>query len=221
LETPGIDSYKGYGLGDLGLYAKFNVYSNPRLRLTISPTLGVKFPVGVFDQEVENVQLPISVQPSAGSYRYLANLFVSKGFGKVSLAEFASYEYSQLIESENFYYRYGDQWIAALYFNYRPWKRLTIDLQERNEYRTKSTRENDEIIESSGYDVVFFTPQVTYSFKHDWYLSTYGDIPLYKYYNGIQLSFGYAISMRVTKKIDFLALMARKRAAGSSSSEIK
>ncbi len=221
LETPGIDSYKGYGFGDLGLYAKFNAYSNSRLRLTISPTVGVKFPVGVFDQEVENVQLPISVQPSAGSYRYLANLFISKGFGKVALAGFASYEYSQLIESENFYYKYGDQWIAALYFNYRPWKRFTIDLQVRNEYRTKSTRENDDIIESSGYDVVFFTPQVTYAFKHDWYLSAYGDIPLYKYYNGIQLSFGYAVSVRVTKKIDFIALMARKRSADPGGSESK
>ena len=221
LQTPGVDSYKGYGIGDLGLYAKFNAYSNSRLRLTISPTVGVKFPVGVFDQELENVQLPISVQPSAGSYRYLANLFISKGFGKVALAGFASYEYSQLIESENFYYKYGDQWVAALYFNYRPWKRFTIDLQVRNEYRTKSTRENDDIIESSGYDVVFFTPQVTYAFKHDWYLSAYGDIPLHKYCNGIQLSFGYAVSVRVTKKIDFIALMARKKSAGPNGSETK
>ena len=137
------------------------------------------------------------------------------------MAGFASYEYSQLIESENFYYKYGDQWVAALYFNYRPWKRFTIDLQVRNEYRTKSTRENDDIIESSGYDVVFFTPQVTYAFKHDWYLSAYGDIPLHKYCNGIQLSFGYAVSVRVTKKIDFIALMARKKSAGPNGSETK
>lgn len=212
LETPGIDSYRGYGLGDVGLYAKFNAYSNSRIKLSISPTVGIKFPVGVFDQEVENVQLPISVQPSAGSYRYLANLFVSKGFGKVSLAGFASYEYSRLIESENFYYKYGDQWIAALYFNYRPWKRFTIDLQVRNEYRSKSTRENEEIVDASGYDVLFLTPQFSYAFKHDWYVSAYADIPVYKYYNGIQMSFGYALSFRVTKKIDFLALKARHSA---------
>ncbi len=219
LETPGIDSYKGNGFGDLGLYAKFNAYSNSRLKLTISPTIGVKFPVGVFDQEVENVQLPISVQPSAGSYRYLANLFISKGFGKVTLAGFASYEYSQFIESENFYYKYGDLWIAALYFNYSPWKRFTINLQIRDEYRTKSTRENNEMIESSSYNVAFFTPQVTYAFKHNWYLSAYGDIPLYKYYNGIQLSFGYAVSLRITKKIDLIALMARKRSSDLGGSE--
>jgi len=221
LETPGIDSYEGNGIGDLGLYAKFNAWSNSRLMISVSPTIGVKFPVGVFDQEVDNVQLPISVQPSAGSYRYLANLFISKGFGKISLAGFASYEYSQLIQSENFYYKYGDQWITAIYFNYRPWKRVTIDLQVRNEYRSKSTRENKEMVEASGYDVVFFTPQLSYAFKHDWYVSAYADIPMYKYYNGIQMSFGYALSLRVTKKIDFIAIKARQDANRSSSSEKK
>ncbi len=211
-ETPGIDSYKGYGLGDAGVYLKFNAYSNSRLRLSISPTIGVKLPVGVFDQEVDNVQLPISVQPSSGGYKYIANIFVSKGFGKIAFAGFVSYEYSQLIQSQNFYYKYGDQWTGAIYFNYHIWKGLSLDLQFRNEYRAKSTRENNEIVEASGYDVIFLTPQLTYAFKHNWYLSAYSDIPLYKYYNGIQMSFGYAFSVRVTKKIDFLAIKARNQA---------
>ena len=70
-------------------------------------------------------------------------------------------------------------------------------------------RENKEIVEASGYNVIFFTPQLTYAFKHNWYLSGYSDLPLYKYYNGIQMSFGYAVSLRLTKKIDFIALKAR------------
>ncbi|MCX6243424.1 MAG: hypothetical protein NTU98_01860 [Bacteroidetes bacterium] len=213
LTTTGQDPYKGYGLGDAELYLKFNAYTNPRLKFSISPSIGMKFPIGVFDQEVDNVQLPITVQPSSGSYKYTGNIFVSKGMGKkIALAAFVSYEYSQLIESDNFYYKYGDQWIGAIYFNYHIWKGLGIDLQVRNEYRAKSTRENDEIVEASGYDVVFFTPQLTYAFKHNWYLSAYSDIPVYKYYNGIQMSFGYAVSARITKKIDFIALKARKEA---------
>lgn len=211
LETPGINTDKGYGLGDAALYLKFNAYTNSRLRLSISPTLGVKFPVGIFDQEVDNVQLPISVQPSSGSYRYIGTIFISKGFGKVALAGFASYEYSQLIQSDNFYYKYGDQWIGAIYFNYKPWKRIILDLQIRNEFRGKSTRENNEIVESSGYEVLFFTPQLTYAFKHDWYLSAFGDIPIYKYYNGIQMSFGYTVALRLTKKFDFIAIQARRQ----------
>jgi len=213
LATSGQDPYKGYGLGDAELYLKFNAYTNSKLRISVSPSFGMKFPVGVFDQEVDNVQLPITVQPSSGSYKYIGNVFVSKGFGKnMAVAAFVSYEYSQLINSDNFYYKYGDQWIAALYFNYHIWKGLGLDLQVRNEFRAKSCRENEVIVESTGYDVVFLTPQLTYAFKQNWYLSSYADIPLYKYYNGIQMSFGYAMSVRITKKIDFVAIKARSKA---------
>jgi len=214
LQTGNLDPMKGYGLGDAALYLKFNLYSNAKKRFTISPSIGMKFPVGVFDQEVDNVKLPISVQPSSGSFKYLANVFISKGIGKkMALAGFVSCEYAQLIESENFYYKYGQQWIGAIYFNYRIIKNLSLDLQIRNEYRAKATRENNETVESSGYDVLFFTPQVTYNFRHNWYLSAFGDIPLYKFYNGIQMSFGYALSLRLTKKIDFITIQVRKQAS--------
>jgi hypothetical protein len=208
---------RGYGLGDAALYLKFNLYSNAKARFTISPSIGMKFPIGVFDQEVDNVKLPISVQPSSGSFKYLANVFISKGIAKkMALAGFVSFEYAQLIESENFYYQYGQQWIGAIYFNYKIIKNLSLDLQVRNEYRAKATRENNETVESSGYNVTYFTPQLTYSFKYNWYLSAFGDIPLYKYYNGIQMSFGYALSLRLTKKLDFIAIQARRQANKST-----
>ena len=217
LATSGQEPFKGYGLGDAGLYLKFSAYNNPEARFSVSPSIGVKFPVGVFDQEVDNVKLPITVQPSSGSFKYTGNVFISKGIGsKMAIAAFASYEYSQLINSDNFYYKYGDQWVAALYFNYQIWKRLSLDIQFRNEYRAKSYRENEEIVEATGYDVIFLTPQITFSFKHNWYLSAYSDIPIYKYYNGLQMSFGYAVSARITKKIDFIALKARKQVKNSN-----
>ena len=122
----------------------------------------------------------------------------------------------QLIESENFYYKYGQQWIGAIYFNYKIIKNLSLDIQIRNEYRAKATRENSEIVVSSGYNVTYFTPQLTYAFKYNWYLSAFGDIPIYKYYNGIQMSLGYALSLRLTKKIDFITIQARKQASKTS-----
>jgi len=211
LHTEGQDPMRGYGLGDAALYLKFNLYSNAKARFNISPSIGMKFPIGVFDQEVDNVKLPISVQPSSGSFKYLATVFVSKGIaGKIALAGFVSYEYAQLIDSENFYYQYGQQWIGAIYFNYKIIKNLSLDLQVRNEYRKEATRENDETVQSSGYNLTCFTPQLTYAFKYNWYLSAFSDIPVYKYYNGIQMSFGYALSLRLTKKIDFITIQARR-----------
>ena len=134
----------------------------------------------------------------------------------MAIAGFVSYEYAQLIESENFYYQYGQQWIGAIYFNYKIIKHLSLDLQIRKEYRAKATRENNEIVESSGYNVTYFTPQLTCAFRYNWYLSAFGDIPIYKYYNGIQMSFGYALSLRLTKKIDFITMQARKQASKTS-----
>lgn len=213
LHTEGQDPMRGYGLGDAAIYLKFNAYSNAKARFTISPSIGMKFPIGVFDQEVDNVKLPISVQPSSGSYKYLGTIFISRGIAKkMAVAGFVSYEYASLIQSENFYYQYGHQWIGALYFNYRFMKNLSLDLQVRNEYRAEAIRENKEIVEASGYNVTLFTPQLTYSFKYNWYLSAFGDIPVYKYYNGIQMSFGYSLSLRLTKKIDFIAIRARYKA---------
>jgi hypothetical protein len=81
LHTAGQDPMRGFGLGDAALYLKFNAYSNARARFTISPSVGMKFPVGVFDQEVDNVKLPISVQPSSGSFKYIANV----GHGRICL----------------------------------------------------------------------------------------------------------------------------------------
>lgn len=217
LQTGGQEAMRGHGLGDAALYMKFNLYSNAKARFTISPSIGMKFPIGVFDQEVDHVKLPISVQPSSGSFKYLGNIFISKGIAKkMAVAGFVSYEYAQLIESENFYYKYGQQWIAALYYNYRLIKWLSLDLQVRNEYRAKAIRENNETVESSGYNVTCFTPQITFTIRQSWYVSAFSDIPVYKYYNGIQMSFGYSVSLRVTKKLDFITIKARRQANKSS-----
>jgi hypothetical protein len=58
---------RGYGLGDLTVTMKYLAYRNYKKRISLIPSVGVKFPVGVFDQEVDNVKLPITVQPSSGS----------------------------------------------------------------------------------------------------------------------------------------------------------
>lgn len=219
-ETSNQQTYRGNGLGDLALQLKFNAWHHAKARFSVSPAIGVKFPIGVFDQEVDYVKLPITVQPSSGSFKYNGSVFVYKGFGrKLSLAAYGSYEYSQMIDSENFYYKYGDLWIAAVYFNYQVWKRFNVNLQFRNEYRARASRENNETVSASGYEVVFFTPQVTVSLPRNWYLSAYADIPVYKYYNDLQMSFGYAVSFKVTRKIDFIALKARHGRSGAGKTE--
>jgi len=199
------ESITGYGIGDAGLTVRYLAYKSFTRKLSIIPSLGVKFPVGIFDQEVSNVKLPITVQPSSGSFKYLLNLYISKTFKnpKYNLVFFGSAEFPQLIDSENFYYKFGNMYLFSLVGSYYFSDKLTFGLEVRNENRRKATRENDQIVESSGFNIVYAVPHISYAFAKKWFIAVNADIPVYKYYNGIQLSNKFAISARLSWRINF------------------
>lgn len=194
----------GYGLGDATLYVKYLIYSNFKKHLKITPSIGVTFPIGVFDQELDHVKLPITVQPSSGSYKYQASLYINKGTdnGKFNFAMFGMYEYAQLIDSKNFYYKYGNQYLISFLTSYKVGRKLSFALELRSENRAKSLRNDDQIVESSGFNIVYIIPHISYSFANNWYLAVNSDVPIYKYYNGIQLSNTYSVSLRLSYKLN-------------------
>lgn len=199
------ETINGYGIGDAGITVKYLAYKSFRRKISIIPSLGVKFPIGVFDQEVDHVKLPITVQPSSGSFKYLVNLYFSKTFKnpKFNLGVFGSAEFPQLIDSENFYYQYGNMFLFSLVGSYYLSDKLTLGVELRNENRNKASRENDQTVESSGYIIVYAVPHVSYAFAKKWFLAINADLPVYKYYNGIQLANKFAISTRISWRINF------------------
>jgi len=199
------ETINGYGIGDAGLTIKYLVYKSFSRKLSIIPSVGIKFPIGVFDQEVDHVKLPITVQPSSGSFKYLVNFYMSKSFkgSKFNLGFFSSAEFPQLIDSENFYYQYGNMFLFSLVGSYYVTDKLTLGLELRNENRSKASRENDQTVESSGYNIVYAVPHLSYAFAKKWFIAINADIPVYKYYNGIQLANKFAISTRVSWRINF------------------
>jgi len=201
----GWNTNNGYGLGDATISFKYLAYSNYKKHLRIVPSLGVTIPIGVFDQEKDNVKLPITVQPSSGSFKYQGSLYVNKGTnnGRFNFVLFGMYEYAQLIDSKNFYYKYGNQLLFSFLTSYKVGKKLSFALELRNENRGKSMRNDDQIVESSGYNIVYIIPHISYTFANNWYLALNSDLPIYKYYNGIQLSNSYSISVRLSYKINF------------------
>ncbi|HBS86214.1 MAG: hypothetical protein A2W91_09415 [Bacteroidetes bacterium GWF2_38_335] len=207
--NPDAKPMTGKGLGDCALSVRYNAlfYSDKSFRLSFLG--GMKLPVGVFDLEVDNVKLPITLQPSSGSYKYFVGFYIYKGlkdifyFKKFSFSSQCTYEISTLIESENFYYKYGGLFIGSLYINYRLGNRLTCSLQGRFETRGKAIREDDQVVESSGYKIFFLSPQLLVKLKKDWMIRLNVDLPVYKYYNGIQFTNKYALNLSVSKKINF------------------
>lgn len=202
---PGWDTQRGYGIGDLMLTLRYLVYNNYVRKVSITPSISVKFPVGVFDQEVNHVKLPITLQPSSGSFKYALNLYVNKGFKnpRWNLGIFGSFEYAQLINSENFYYKYGNMLLFSCIGSYQLWNKINLGLELRDEYRGRSKRENDQVVESSGYNILYTIPHISYSISTRWLIAANAEFPVYRYYNGIQMGNTFAVSVRLSYNFSF------------------
>lgn len=201
----GWETSNGFGLGDANFTFKYLAYNNFKKHIQIVPAIGITFPIGVFDQEVNHVKLPITVQPSSGSFKYQISLFASKGSnnGKFNFTLFGMFEYAQLINSENFYYKYGNQYLFSFLTSYKISRKFSVALEARSENRIRSLRNDNQTVESSGFNIVYLVPHISWAFYNNWYLAINADLPVYKYYNGIQLSNTFSVSMRLSYMINF------------------
>lgn len=199
----GWETSNGYGLGDANLTFKYLAYNNFKKHIQIVPAIGITFPIGVFDQEVNHVKLPITVQPSSGSFKYQVSLFLSKGTNnsKFNFTIFGLYEYAQLIDSDNFYYKYGNKFLFSFLTSFNINRKFSVAIEARNENRSKSLRNDNQVVESSGFNIVYLIPHISWAFYNNWYVAVNADLPIYKYYNGIQLANTYSFSVRLSYKI--------------------
>ena len=199
----GWNNQRGYGIGDLMLTIRYLAYRNRTKKITITPSISVKFPIGVFDQEVDQVKLPITLQPSSGSFKYAANVYINKRFSnpRWNLGVFGTVEYAQLINSDNFYYKYGNMFMLSIIGSYRISANVNLGIEIREEYRFRSKREDNQVVESSGYNIFYSIPHISYTISKQWMINADIEIPIYKYYNGIQLGNTYAISARLSYNI--------------------
>ncbi len=199
----GWDPLKGFGLGDAALGIKYILLNNVSRKFCVSAELGSKLPIGVFDQEVENVKLPISLQPSSGSFKYNASAITSKSFEKFIFSFRTMVEIATRIESKNFEYKYGNLYLVSFYSAYKLSNKFNIATQMRYEYRCKASRENNQIIESTGGQVLVLIPQLTYFMTPKIRLSIFSDIPIYRNINGTQIANKFAISFKLSRSLEF------------------
>jgi len=196
-------SQKGFGLGDAAVYLKYRLIYSKYAKFTLLPAVGIKLPIGVFGQTDGKVNLPLALQPSSGNFKYIVSVYMSKIMNeKLVIASLCSYENAQLIDTRNFYFKYGDQWMLAFYADYKFSNSISADMQFRFENKDKSHITFSKIIEASGCKIVFITPQFSYHFNRNWEISVYADLPVYRYYNGIQFAEGYSFSLKVMKKLE-------------------
>lgn len=191
---------KSSGFGDLGLRASYTVFRHVRYGIDVTPFIMVKFPVGKFDCESGGIKLPLSMQPSSGSFKYSMGISASYNINHwLYLTTFDQFEYSQRIKSKFFDYQYGPLWNLNLSVRARAIKNLHAGILIGYEDKGRA-REDGELLDGSEYRLLKLTPQLTGLYK-DLQLSVGVDIPVWRKVGGIQMSNSWAIQLNLAYNI--------------------
>lgn len=198
-----IPDAKASGLGDLALNISYVAYRNLDKGIEITPFAIVKFPIGKFDCESEGVKLPISMQPSSGSYKYsLGFSFYTNIYRKSYLTAYCLYEYAQRIISNNFNYQYGGLLYSNISTFYRATESMSFGIQLGYEFQDRA-KSFDNILYGTRYSILRISPVAMFKISRQWQLSCFADFPIWRNVEGLQLSNKWAFQTRMTYNINF------------------
>lgn len=207
-----IDKYEHYqsdlfpdvsanGFGDLSLSLNYAVYKNVRKGVSVNPYIIVKFPIGKFDYESDGVKLPISMQPSSGSYKYTVGAFASwSPLKKFYFTTNDFFEYAQRIKSMNFDYQYG----SLVYLSVAGYYRLAkpIDLGVNLAYETKGRAKSDnKPLYGTVYHQIKIIPTLTLWPLKNMAASLQADIPVWRKMEAMQMGNSWAIEAKISYNI--------------------
>lgn len=200
---------KGTGLSNAIVSGKYNVYRDWVNFVELTLSAGVKIPFSTEPQSVDGVDLPINVQPSTGNFGAVIQSFFVKEIDEISGRIILINRYENNFSENELGYNFGDKLSSSLFLSKHlanPYTDflddITLILQLRHEYSQKDQREED-TVEFSGSNLFFIAPQINYNLDMIWNFSLTYDIPVYQYYNGIQLANTYGVTFSVTRDIGF------------------
>lgn len=162
---------------------------------SVVPGVSLKAPVGVFDQEFQNVVLPIDLQPSSGDFRYNTSLFARKQLrsSRWSFQTYNAIEIARTISTNRtISYKYGNVYLLSLAANYGIKPTLTASLQIRGEIRDMAVDKGKALTHTGG-TVVYASPEISWIFLPDWAFTAQFHQPVYKKVNGLQLTNKYML----------------------------
>lgn len=192
-----LDRFTTHGFANAVVSAKYAVLKTKNdMELTVGA--GAKVPVSrkIFRDQY-GVPYPQELQPSTGAFGFAGQIFFFKGFDekKWRLVVHGRYELNGY-NSED--YRFGDAIFTSLFFGRSFAKHWAATLQLRNEFRFEDWQGDTRYLVTGG-DIIFVSPQISYTFKPKLTLSLTGDIPVFRHYNGVQLSPKWAVGISLVK----------------------
>lgn len=221
-------------IGDLTLLAKYAVLASPNpAKPRLSLGVGIKFPTGPTDlvnpevehvAEVANPGTPGEVvevfvvpdraqrasQPGTGSWDPIFGLYYIQSLSPLTLFAEATYR----ISTGHAGYKFGDQLLANVGASYPLTRRLSAVTQfnllvdGRDEERGLPARRFN-----SGQELIFASPGLQFNVTDQLRAYVFGQLPLHRRVNGVQLVQDWAIVAGVTYQFDLLGRNHKAAAA--------
>ncbi len=188
---------KGYGLSTGGVTLKYGALVKPAKQFELTLGAGFRYPLSSDPQMVDGVQLSRDVQPSTNAFAVSGMIFLNKGFPDIKMRLFSINRYDHNFE-DKLNYKYGDMLMNSIFVSKLIAKRLMGILQVRSEVRWHD-QDNKETRSNSGNFLLIASPQLSYSIAGKWNMSLLYDIPIYKNYNGKQLTPSYSVALGLTR----------------------
>jgi hypothetical protein len=188
---------KGYGLSNGGITLKYGAYVNPAKQAEITLGAGFRYPFTMEPQLVDGVQLNRDVQPSTNAFAASGMFFFNKGFPAITLRLFSINRYDYNFEGNNGY-KYGNILLNSVFVSKKIAKYFFGILQIRSEWKTND-QDNGENVVNSGFVLLTLSPTLSYSIVGEWNLTMLCDIPVYKNYNGLQMTPKYSFAVSLSR----------------------
>ncbi len=202
--SSGNETIKASGVGDLSLSLRYSLLPAKIMKENqLIYSFGGRLPIGAFNEEMDGVIIPLSLQPSSGAFKINSGLFYShkKNDAHFGWSSFAFIEWSNNIDKNFLIYKYGNFYMLEVSGFYSKRSNFVASLATRVEARQRDQRENNLKIESTGGSVIYLKPQVQVSIHNTWNLLGFIDVPVYKYVNGYQLTNSFAFQIGVQKNL--------------------
>lgn len=193
----------GYGLSNLVVSLKYNFMKSTFSDFEFTGGIGAKLPLRIQPQYVDNVRLPEDIQPSTRAYGMVAQFFVYKSIIEKGLHLFALGRFEANGKNSSSY-KYGEAYYLSVFISktFDEYFRWSGILQVRSETRTKDSRYGAKIPASGGSRLIV-VPQLNYAITPKLNLSVMADLPVYQYYNNIQMASKYALTFNIIKDFSF------------------
>ncbi len=195
---------QGNGFSNGTLTFKYGTIIRPVQQIELTTGFGIRFPFSANPRYVNGAILSPDVQPSTNSFGVSEMLFFNKGFPAITLRLFSINRYDYNF-ANNLNYKYGNVLLNSVFVSKKLVKYFFGILQIRSEWKTNDQDHSNpnefggSKVINTGFVLVTASPQLSYSIVGKWNLTASYDIPLYKYYNGKQMTPAYSFAISLTR----------------------